>query len=51
VLDSSGGSVNDAIALARRWRNLGALTTVGTSVQTNTAQGISATWRLWRIAN
>jgi hypothetical protein len=38
VLDSSGGSVNDAIALGQRWRNLGALTTVGTSVQTNTAQ-------------
>jgi hypothetical protein len=38
VLDSSGGSVNDAIALGRRWRNLGALTTVGTSPQTNTAQ-------------
>ena len=37
VLDSSGGSVNDAIALGRRWRNLGALTTVGTSVQTDTA--------------
>jgi hypothetical protein len=37
VLDSSGGSVNDAIALGRRWRNLGALTTVGTSAQTNTA--------------
>jgi hypothetical protein len=33
VLDSSGGSVNDSIALGRRWRNLGALTTVGTSVQ------------------
>ena len=42
VLDSSGGSVNDAIALGRRWRNLGALTTVGTSVQTNTAQAASA---------
>ncbi len=27
VLDSSGGSVNDSIALGRRWRNLGALTT------------------------
>jgi hypothetical protein len=39
VLDSSGGSVNDSIALGRRWRNLGALTTVGTSVQTHTAQG------------
>ena len=32
VLDSSGGSVNDAIALGRRWRNLGMLTTVGTSI-------------------
>jgi hypothetical protein len=39
VLDSSGGSVNDSIALGRRWRNLGALTTVGASVQTATAQG------------
>src|SRR6202158_336783 len=39
VLDSSGGSVKDSIALGRRWRNLGALTTVGTSVQTRTAQG------------
>ncbi|WP_458194677.1 hypothetical protein [Bradyrhizobium sp. UFLA05-153] len=38
VLDSSGGSVNDSIALGRRWRNLGPLTTVGVSVQTNTAQ-------------
>jgi hypothetical protein len=42
VLDSSGGSVNDSIALGRRWRNLGALTTVGISIQTNTAQGASA---------
>jgi hypothetical protein len=42
VLNSSGGSVNDAIALGRRWRNLGALTTVGISVQTDTAQGASA---------
>jgi hypothetical protein len=39
VLDSSGGSVNDSIALGRRWRNLGALTTVGISVQTQTAHG------------
>jgi hypothetical protein len=39
VLDSSGGSVNDAIALGRRWRSLGALTTVGISVKTHTAQG------------
>jgi hypothetical protein len=38
VLDSSGGSVNDAIALGRRWRNLGALTTVGTSVRADTAR-------------
>ncbi len=42
VLDSSGGSVNDSIAPGQRWRNLGALTTVGISVQTNTAQGASA---------
>jgi hypothetical protein len=42
VLDSSGGSVNDSIALGRRWRNLGALTTVGISVQANTGQGASA---------
>ena len=39
VLDSSGGSVNDSITLGRRWRNLGALTTVGNSTQTRTAQG------------
>uniref|UniRef100_E6VNH9 Periplasmic protein-like protein n=1 Tax=Rhodopseudomonas palustris (strain DX-1) TaxID=652103 RepID=E6VNH9_RHOPX len=32
VLDSSGGSVNDAIALGRRWRALGLATTVGISV-------------------
>jgi len=39
VLDSSGGSVNDAIALGRRFRGLGALTTVGTSLVSQTAQG------------
>jgi hypothetical protein len=39
VLDSSGGSVNDSIALGRRFRNLGLTTTVGTSVQVHTAQG------------
>lgn len=39
VLDSSGGSVNDSIALGRRWRSLGALTTVGISIQHRTAQG------------
>jgi hypothetical protein len=42
VLDSSGGSVNDSIALGRRWRNLGLLTTVGISVNANSA-GESAT--------
>lgn len=39
VLDSSGGSVNDSIALGRRFRELGLLTTVGVSVLTHTAQG------------
>jgi hypothetical protein len=39
VLDSSGGSVNDSIALGRRFRSLGALTTVGTTVRTKTPQG------------
>jgi len=39
VLDSSGGSVNDSIALGRRFRSLGALTTVGISVRNDTAQG------------
>src|SRR3954447_4234385 len=39
VLDSSGGSVNDSIALGRRFRSLGAMTTVGASVQTRTTQG------------
>jgi len=33
VLDSSGGSVNDSIALGRRFRDIGLMTTVGTSVQ------------------
>jgi hypothetical protein len=33
VLDSSGGSVNDSIALGRRFRSLGALTTVGATVR------------------
>jgi hypothetical protein len=42
VLDSSGGSVNDSIALGRRWRNLGALTTVGISAVTQTQQGARA---------
>ena len=39
VLDSSGGSVNDAITLGRLWRGLGALTTVGVSTENRTAQG------------
>ncbi|WWP76695.1 hypothetical protein V5279_28580 [Bradyrhizobium sp. 26S5] len=39
VLDSSGGSVNDAIALGRRFRGLGALTTVGTSIVDQAAAG------------
>jgi hypothetical protein len=39
VLDSSGGSVNDSIALGRRWRDLGLLSTVGISVQRHTAKG------------
>ncbi|MGB8397903.1 MAG: hypothetical protein WCE35_03795 [Bradyrhizobium sp.] len=39
VLDSSGGSVNDSIALGHRFRSLGALTTVGISVVTQTTQG------------
>src|SRR5260221_5045286 len=39
VLDSSGGSVNDSIALGRRFRSLGAMTTVGVTVRTQTAQG------------
>jgi hypothetical protein len=42
VLDSSGGSVNDAIALGRRWRSLGLLTTVGTSIKNHTAKGDQA---------
>jgi hypothetical protein len=42
VLDSSGGSVNDSIALGRRWRSLGARTTVGISVETHAAQGARA---------
>jgi hypothetical protein len=39
VLDSSGGSVNDAIKLGRRFRELSMRTTVGTSIQVHTAQG------------
>jgi hypothetical protein len=39
VLDSSGGSVNDSIALGRRFRDLGMLTTVGISTTTRGAMG------------
>ena len=39
VFDSSGGSVNDSITLGRRFRSLGLMTTVGTSVLTHSAQG------------
>lgn len=38
VLDSSGGSVNDAITLGRRFRNLGLSTTVGISLQNRGGQ-------------
>jgi hypothetical protein len=41
ALDSSGGSVNDAITLGRRWRNLGMLTTVGNSINANEHAGIA----------
>jgi hypothetical protein len=39
VLDSGGGSVNDAITLGRRFRNLGLLTTVGITQQRGGGQG------------
>lgn len=39
VLDSSGGSVNDSIALGRRFRSPDLLTTVGVSVLNHTPQG------------
>ena len=39
VLDSSGGSVNDSIALGRRFHELGMLTTVGVSVSTHSRSG------------
>ena len=39
MLDSSGGSVNDAIALGRRFRALEMFTTVGVSVLTPSARG------------
>ena len=39
VLDSSGGSVNDSIALGRHFHSLDMLTTVGISVQNHTVLG------------
>ena len=39
VLDSSGGSVNDSITLGRRFRSLGALTTVGATVRAQSPNG------------
>jgi len=39
VLDSSGGSVLDAIELGRRWRKLGMQTAVGITFETQTPQG------------
>jgi len=39
VLNSSGGSVNDSIALGRRFRELGMSTTVGVSVLAHGARG------------
>ena len=39
VLDSSGGSVNDAITLGRRFRGLSLRTTVGTSVIAHSLEG------------
>jgi hypothetical protein len=41
VLDSDGGSVNDAIALGRRWRTIGLRTTVGSNIKAHTASGES----------
>src|SRR3954465_9403865 len=43
VLDSSGGSVNEAITLGRRFRNLGLLTTVGISLQNRGGQSVRPT--------
>jgi hypothetical protein len=39
VLDSSGGSVNDSIALGRHFRDLGLLTTVGTTIVNRNPKG------------
>lgn len=41
VLDSSGGSVLDAIALGRHWRNLGLRTTVGIVIERESAGAVA----------
>src|SRR5450631_3292032 len=41
VLESNGGSDNDAIALGRRWRTIGLRTTVGSSIEAHTASSES----------
>src|SRR5215471_3621338 len=51
VLDSSGGSVNDSIALGRRWRDLGALTTVGIASRPIPRRALLPAWHPLRIAN
>jgi hypothetical protein len=43
VLDSNGGSVNDAIALGRRWRQIGLRTTVGSVTAMGGRPGVSPT--------
>jgi hypothetical protein len=42
VLNSSGGSVNDTIALGRRWRDLAMRTTVGVSLEASGGQAYIA---------
>ncbi|MBA5819453.1 hypothetical protein H3281_27765, partial [Escherichia coli] len=41
VLDSSGGSVLDAILLGRRWRSLGLRTTVGIVIEKEIAGAVA----------
>lgn len=41
VLDSSGGSVLDAISLGRRWRDLGLRTTVGIVIEKEITGGVA----------
>lgn len=41
VLDSDGGSVNDAIALGRKWRQIGVRTTVGSVTAMGGRLGVS----------